>query len=181
MNTSPPTTMQQMNVPAELRSGNLDQIVAKAGLPASGSTVRWAPQINAVASQTGVPPAVLHAVMRQESNGNERALSPVGAIGLMQLMPNTAASLHVNPHDPAQNLLGGARYLAQLHAHFGDWTQAIAAYNAGPAAQWPQPFAQSHDDPTMKVWQNPTNSGFAETRNYVKRITDDIKSHKGVQ
>lgn len=73
-------------------------------------------------------------MMQAESNGNPRALSPVGAVGLMQLMPDTAKGLRVNEHDPRQNVLGGARYLRQMYDKFGNWRDAVAAYNAGPGA-----------------------------------------------
>lgn len=105
-------------------------------LPSSEHSVgTWQAAIQAAAAQTGVPAALLSSVMRQESGGNPWAVSPVGAIGLMQLMPATAAGLGVNPWNPAQNILGGARYLAEQLARFqGNVPDALAAYNAGPGA-----------------------------------------------
>lgn len=87
------------------------------------------------AQETGVPAALLAAICKQESSYNQGARSPAGAIGLMQLMPDTARGLGVDPADPWQNMLGGARYIGQqLSAFGGDVRLALAAYNAGPGA-----------------------------------------------
>lgn len=87
-----------------------------------------------VAERNGVPEEIFLALIAQESGWNRSALSPKGAIGLAQLMPETARELRVNPHDPAQNLEGGARYLKHQFNTFGSWELALAAYNAGPGA-----------------------------------------------
>lgn len=77
-------------------------------------------------------PGVLKKLIEVESGGNLQAQSPAGAIGLTQLMPSTAKELGVNPHDPLQNIEGGARYLRQgLDKFGGNYAQAIAGYNAG--------------------------------------------------
>lgn len=103
-----------------------------------------------------VPDWLVRNVIRQESGGNPSATSPVGAQGLMQLMPGTAHTLGVtNAYDPRQNVEGGVKYLRQLLDLFhGDQTKAVAAYNAGPAA----------------VQRYGGVPPFAETQNYVKRI-----------
>lgn len=81
----------------------------------------------------GVAPDLVRAVVGAESAGNARAISPAGAIGLMQLMPATAAALGVNPWQPRDNLRGGIAYLAGLLRTFaGDARLALVAYNAGP-------------------------------------------------
>ena len=73
-------------------------------------------------------------LINHESRWNPKALSPKGAIGLAQLMPDTARLLNVNPRIPSQNLEGGARYLAIQYKRFGSWRLALAAYNTGPEA-----------------------------------------------
>ena len=83
----------------------------------------------------GVDSRLATAVAMWESNGNSKDTSPAGAVGMFQLMPDTAASLGVNPYDNTQNMQGGIKYLAQMLKTFdGDTTKALAAYNAGPQA-----------------------------------------------
>ena len=92
--------------------------------------------INALAAQFGISPALVEAVVLQESGGNSAAKSYAGAEGLMQLMPSTASALGVtNAYDPVQNLTGGITYLLeQLRNFHGNLVDALAAYNAGPYA-----------------------------------------------
>jgi len=86
----------------------------------------------------GLPPALLQAIARAESGYRAGAVSPKGAIGLMQLMPSTARQLGVDPHDAKQNAEGGAKYLVDLLWRYRNdpyqVRKAVAAYNAGPAA-----------------------------------------------
>jgi soluble lytic murein transglycosylase-like protein len=85
------------------------------------------------AGLAGISPAILSALVWKESRWNPSALSPKGAVGLTQLMPGTARELGVNPNDPFQNLIGGARYFRQVLESFDyDVEKALAAYNAGP-------------------------------------------------
>lgn len=86
------------------------------------------------ARKHSVPEDLFLRLIQQESGWRPTALSHKGAIGLAQLMPDTAAGLRVDPHDPQQNLEGGARYLAMQYRAFGSWRLALAAYNAGPGA-----------------------------------------------
>ncbi len=89
--------------------------------------------LTALARRHGVSADLVRAVVAAESAGNQRAVSPAGAIGLMQLMPATAASLGVDPWQPLQNLQGGIAYLASLlRAYGGNTRLALVAYNAGP-------------------------------------------------
>lgn len=87
--------------------------------------------VREVAQKHGLDPNLAEAVMAQESGGRPDARSPVGATGLMQLMPGTAKDLGVDPNDPAQNVEGGVRYLKQQIDKFGV-AGGLAAYNAGP-------------------------------------------------
>ncbi|MDT0683945.1 lytic transglycosylase domain-containing protein [Roseicyclus sp. F158] len=86
------------------------------------------------ARKYNVPEDLFLRLVQQESGWNSNALSHKGAIGLAQLMPGTAARLRVDPHDPQQNLEGGARYLRMMYDRYRDWRLALAAYNAGPGA-----------------------------------------------
>ena len=82
----------------------------------------------------GVEPKLVRSVIRHESDFDPDAVSHAGAMGLMQLMPETARKLGVVcPHEPRENVLAGTRYLRELYLEFGRWPEAIAAYNAGPA------------------------------------------------
>ena len=92
--------------------------------------------IDATARRHGLDPLLVRAVIQTESNFDPKAISPKGAVGLMQLMPATAQRYGVeNRFDPAQNVEGGVRYLRDLIAMFeGDLTLALAAYNAGEGA-----------------------------------------------
>ncbi len=90
-------------------------------------------KVQELASRFDLSPALIEALVWQESRWNAAALSPKGAQGLAQLMPGTARELGVDARDPNANLEGGARYLrAQLDRFDGDLEKALAAYNAGP-------------------------------------------------
>jgi soluble lytic murein transglycosylase-like protein len=93
----------------------------------------YAAKVQELAARYDLSPALIEAVVWQESRWQASARSPAGARGLAQLMPGTARSLGVDPDDPLANLEGGARYLRYLVDHFdGDIEKALAAYNAGP-------------------------------------------------
>lgn len=118
------------------------------------------PEIQALvmeaASEFGVDPSMIMAMINQESAGNAGAVSPKGAQGLMQLMPATAQELGVkNILDPRENIRGGTQYIAKMLKQFGgDRSKALAAYNAGPGA----------------VTKHGGIPPFPETQNYVQRI-----------
>lgn len=107
-----------------------------------------------LARKHGIPEDMFLRLVQQESGWNPGAVSPKGATGLAQLMPGTAKKLGVDIDNPHQNLEGGARYLKMMHAKFGSWRLALAAYNAGPGA----------------VEKHGGIPPFTETKNYVKAI-----------
>ena len=126
--------------------------------------------------RSGIDPLVLHAVIRQESRFQSDALSPAGAVGLMQLMPRTAAATARKERmskpgrkellRPAVNIRLGAAYLSRLVKEYGgDYFRAVAAYNAGEAAvgRW---WKQSNGDPAAFL----EGINYKETRFYLRRI-----------
>ncbi|MBK7927354.1 MAG: lytic transglycosylase domain-containing protein [Bryobacterales bacterium] len=114
--------------------------------------------IEAAADRYGLPSALLHSVARTESDYSPPAVSHKGAIGVMQLMPATAAQLNADPRDPAQNIDAGARHLRDLLLQYnGSTFKALAAYNAGAGA-------------VQKYGGIPP---YSETRNYVERVVSN--------
>ena len=125
------------------------------GIPIySGASGVYQDMARAAARKHQIPEDLFLRLVRHESGFRPTAKSTKGALGLAQLMPGTARLLGVNPHDPGQNLDGGARYLKQQYRRFGDWRLALAAYNAGPEA----------------VERYRGIPPYAETQNYVEAI-----------
>jgi soluble lytic murein transglycosylase-like protein len=113
------------------------------------------PLVLAAASATGLPAALIDAVIRTESGYRPGARSRAGAMGLMQLMPGTAREVGVSDaFDARQNVMGGAKYLRKLYDRFGNYRLAVAAYNAGPG----------------NVQKYKGIPPFAETRAYVRTV-----------
>lgn len=139
-----------------------DGALADAARQARTVPSRYQPLVAHLSAKYDLSPALIEAVVWQESRWRENALSPVGARGLAQLMPGTARDLGVNPDDPAANLEGGARYLRQQLDRFdGDLERALAAYNAGPGR-----VQQAGGIPRIR-----------ETQNYVAAIIGRLSSH----
>lgn len=120
--------------------------------------------IDETALRHGVRPAFVHAIVAAESGYDPRARSPKGAIGLMQLMPGTASDLGVrDPWDPAANVDGGVRFLAELLAEFGNAELALVGYNAGPEV-------------VRRRWRIPE-----ETRVYVRSVMSHFRRLRDAQ
>lgn len=118
--------------------------------------------ITDVAAELNVPVNLIHAVAQTESGYNQDARSEAGAIGVMQLMPETAEGLGVDPTDLRGNIHGGAKYLRQLMDTFGgDMQKVIAAYNAGPGA-------------VQKYGGIPP---YEETQNYVQKVMGNLDGY----
>jgi Transglycosylase SLT domain len=127
---------------------------------------QWAPLIARVAGEHNLDASLLHAIVTVESGYNPQAKSPAGAIGLMQLIPDTAARFGVKDiWDPLENLRGGARYLRFLLALFkNDLDLVLAAYNAGEGA-------------VQQAGNKIPN--YAETRAYVPSVLTQYERYKG--
>lgn len=140
------------------------------GTPAPSDAPAMVPpaQIDQLVSQNagrwGVDPALVKAIIANESGFNANATSKTGAQGLMQLMPGTAAGLGVtDSYDPGQNVFGGTRYIRGLLDRFhGDMRLAIAAYNAGPGA----------------VEKYNGVPPYAETQNYVQNVLSSYDKYR---
>jgi len=116
------------------------------------------------ARRHGLPPALVKAVVKAESNFQPTAISEKGARGLMQLMPETADDLGVaDAFRPEDNVQGGTRYLRAMYDRFGDWENALAAYNAGPGA----------------VDRFGGVPPYAETQEYVERVLHYYRRYDG--
>ena len=114
-----------------------------------------------------LPPALIHAIIKAESNGQRKAVSRKGAEGVMQLMPFTSKRMRVSdPFDPIENIEGGIKYIKELLITFeGNLTNTVAAYNAGPAA-------------VRKYGGVPP---YQETRLYVRRVMELYRQYSAVE
>lgn len=117
------------------------------------------PAFVAAARDSNLPPAMLYAVAKVESNLRQDVESSAGARGLLQVMPATAAALALNIDEPTTNILAGARYLRQMLDRFGSTDVALAAYNAGPTAVATAGGAPSGDvltyvDNVNRIWRS---------------------------
>lgn len=135
-------------------------VAPSVNVPPTNAAVDPKALVTRMADQHGLPREFLHLVARAESNYQVDAVSPKGALGIMQLMPDTAAALKADPLNPEQNVDAGARYLRELlikyQGHDDQLRRALAAYNAGPGA----------------VDRYNGVPPYRETQSYVNRILD---------
>jgi soluble lytic murein transglycosylase-like protein len=148
----------------QITQGPAVPAAALADAAANAGTIpqAYAAKVQELSARYDLSPALIEAVVWQESRWHAGARSPVGARGLAQLMPGTARDLGVDPDDPMANLEGGARYLReQLDRFDGDVEKALAAYNAGP----------------MRVAQAGGVPNIPETRQYVAAVMGRLSEH----
>lgn len=159
-------------VKADARTGRLVRTTVV--VPAAPMLVRAArpnpPElqtlVDSIAEKNQVEPPLVHSVIRAESNYNPAAVSPKGALGMMQLIPATAQRFGVtDAFDPAQNIEGGVKYLKYLlELYHQDYTKAVAAYNAGEGA----------------VTRYGGVPPYSETRTYVARVAKNLQTAREV-
>jgi soluble lytic murein transglycosylase-like protein len=143
----------------------------KAAPPARASAIPGASwmtgYVDRFSRANDLPPALVHAIIKAESNGQRKAVSRKGAKGVMQLMPFTSKRLQVaDPFDPIENIEGGIKYIKELLVTFeGNLINTVAAYNAGPAA-------------VRKYGGIPP---YQETRLYVRRVMDLYRQYSAVE
>jgi hypothetical protein len=169
---------------------------SRAPLSSSNFPSAYVDMINTACGRHGVDPALVHAVVKVESDFNPYALSRKGAMGLMQLMPQTAVVMNVgNSFNPGENIDGGVKYLRYLIDRYeGNLHLALAAYNSGETAvkKWgtipPYPETQNYVKKVMKLYGGSESSfrprqtiymGYSE--NGVLILTDDPSKHKDLR
>jgi len=151
----------------DVPTGEIDRFENDLSVPAGGASSnprKLDEVINSISGRHHLDPDLVNSVIHAESGFNPRAVSPKGAQGLMQLMPNTASTLGVNnAFDPAANVEGGTRYLRELLERYNfDLIKALAAYNAGP----------------QRVAQYGGLPPYFETQTYVSRVIKDFNRKK---
>lgn len=138
--------------------------------------VRFEEEISSASEEFGVEKAVIFSVINVESHFNSEAVSPKGAVGLMQIMPATAQSLQkeFDLKNPKDNIFIGTKYLSKLIARFDNLETALCAYNAGPTnvAKWLADSECSDDGKTLK------KIPYEETRNYIQKFRKNLKYYQ---
>lgn len=139
-------------------------LVTLCNLPAQATDVNTVKvKIAKKAIEMGLDPAIALSIARTESGFNHKARSNHGAVGVFQLMPSTARRMGLNPYSLDDNIKGGIMYYKSMYKMFGSVELALAAYNAGPG--------------NVKRYNNKIPP-FAETKNFVSKITKDYNNYK---
>jgi hypothetical protein len=138
---------------------------ARGEVPLRENEKQYLPIVRSAAQKNQLDESLIMAVIKVESNFNPEAVSPKGAMGLMQLVPSTASSLGVvDPYNPQENIYGGAEYLSQCIDLFQDMELALAAYNAGPHLV----------DRIKKVPPYPETQNFIKDVFFYKKVYDKL-------
>jgi soluble lytic murein transglycosylase-like protein len=152
-----PEGVTAISGPVVVTPEGVTPIRATRSAPVSSKQAAAAPLLEIAGDAADISPRLLEAIAYVESRFNTKAVSPKGAVGMMQLMPATAEELGVDPHNPEENARGGADYLRRMVTLFGNNVElAVAAYNAGPSA-------------VLKYGGVPP---YAETRAYVDAVME---------
>ena len=146
---------------ADHRTGKLVRVVQTTPGHAQSPSAFFSATVDRIATEQAIPPELIHSVIKAESNYNPFAVSPKGAKGIMQLVPETARRFGVsNTFDAVENIQGGARYLKYLlDIYHGDYPLALAAYNAGEGA----------------VAKHGGVPPYPETQNYVHAVRTELE------
>jgi soluble lytic murein transglycosylase-like protein len=151
--------------PADARMGRPDawknRLRSNAERLLASGEFAYLAMVHRVARHYSVESKLVMAIIASESGGDPNAVSPAGAVGLMQLMPETAADLGVDPWDPEQNVDGAVRLLSSFLSTFRSVDLTLVAYNAGPA------FAMRYRDGAVELG--------AETRAFITRVGDLLR------
>jgi soluble lytic murein transglycosylase-like protein len=158
---------EQYTAPAQRPSPQQTAQVSSSNAPSN-----YIDMIGTACDRHGVDPALVHAIVKVESDFNPYALSRKGAMGLMQLMPQTAVDMNVrNSFNPTENIDGGVKYLRYLIDRYeGNLQLALAAYNSGETAvrKWgtvpPFPETQNYVQRVLKIYNNGIGNSFAASR-----------------
>lgn len=165
---SSPSAKATTVVHVDAKTGRLIRsVVMQPRVASPEASADLAEMVDQIAGQQGVESPLVHSVIRAESNYNPDAVSPKGALGLMQLIPATAKRFGVSDvFDARENIQGGVRYLRFLLDYYqGDYTKAVAAYNAGEGA----------------VDKYNGVPPYVETRNYVRQVAKNLTAARAKQ
>ncbi len=174
-------TSAQLDEQLKVSMDKVNELASETGatIEIAGGGTETEQIINEMATKYQVPLALAQAIAQVESGKDQSATSPAGAIGVMQLMPDTASSLGVNPYDLRENIEGGVKYISEMLQDFnGNLELAIAAYNAGPQAVKdyggipPYRETQNYVNAVLAEYNNPSSPTTGTQQVYVSGLND---------